>query len=389
MHLDRISVRPLRVPWAAPDLPHGVIEVNQKCNIRCFGCYKDKTSLTKTVAEVCDEIDLMVERRNLSTISFAGGEPLLHEDLEEMVAHAATRGLRPVVVTNGTRITPERLASLRKRGLAGVLIHIDRLQGKRPDTPVETSEAALNPLREQYIRQASEAGLEIGLALTLYQENLDELPDVIELGLRLPGVKYMLLTGYSQVANLDPREGETFLREEQTVTVADFFLLMQQSSCQAPTMYLPSSHRAEEVRWLFFLQAVSVGAGGELHAFPLDGRHRAALGKLMAMDRKRRGRYAFDEVPGALEVAAMVFLLAGSTLDPRHFLEALGFLLASLVRGNLKLFSSVFQGSPQLREDGEYEICCDCPDATVRHGQIVPVCLADILHPHPEEPAQA
>jgi len=40
-----------------------------------------------------------------------------------------------------------------------------------------------------------------------------------------------------------------------------------------------------------------------------------------------------------------------------------------------------FQQPPSLHGDGGIEQCDNCPDATVRNGQIIPLCLADILSP--------
>jgi molybdenum cofactor biosynthesis enzyme MoaA len=383
MHFDLVQPPPLPVLWHEDDLPHCVIEVNQRCNISCFGCYKDKNSQQKTVTEVKAEIDLMMAARNLSTLSFAGGEPLLHPQLEELVAYTADHNIRPIVVTNGTLLTAPRLSALKAAGLAGVLLHIDRLQGKRPDSPVLNSEDAYNSLRAGYLRLCHEHELDTGLAVTLYQENLTELLDVLDLGQRTPGVKYMLLTGYSDVANLNTREDARFERVEQTVTSEHFFRMMQERQGTSPAMFLPSSHRDEEMRWLFYLTAVSLDHRGNLQRFPFSGLHRRGLEQVLALDRKKEGRFSFDKSPTALEVGLMTLVLAFSTLSPGEILRALIFLGKALVAGNLKLYSVVFQHSPQMMENGEYEICRHCPDATVRNGEIVPVCLADILHPLP------
>jgi hypothetical protein len=43
--------------------------------------------------------------------------------------------------------------------------------------------------------------------------------------------------------------------------------------------------------------------------------------------------------------------------------------------------SLVFQQFPTATSAGELEHCRDCPDATIRHGRLVPVCMADYLDP--------
>ncbi|MCU0662984.1 MAG: hypothetical protein MUC50_11740 [Myxococcota bacterium] len=41
----------------------------------------------------------------------------------------------------------------------------------------------------------------------------------------------------------------------------------------------------------------------------------------------------------------------------------------------------MFQQAPNALANGDYEHCRDCPDATVRNGKLVPVCLVDKLEP--------
>ena len=40
-----------------------------------------------------------------------------------------------------------------------------------------------------------------------------------------------------------------------------------------------------------------------------------------------------------------------------------------------------FQQPAGLNENGELEFCAACPDATIRNGLVVPVCVADVLSP--------
>ena len=49
--------------------------------------------------------------------SFTGGEPLLRDDLEDLVSHARALGLRTNLITNGSLATPARAASLKAAGI--------------------------------------------------------------------------------------------------------------------------------------------------------------------------------------------------------------------------------------------------------------------------------
>ena len=51
---------------------------------------------------------------------FSGGEPLMREDLLELVAYARERGIQPSLLTNGTLLSRERAAELKRAGLHSV-----------------------------------------------------------------------------------------------------------------------------------------------------------------------------------------------------------------------------------------------------------------------------
>jgi radical SAM protein with 4Fe4S-binding SPASM domain len=63
------------------------------------------TDVTDAVAKLWDEA-------HLQSIAFSGGEPLLREDLPEILSFVRNKGIAPVIITNGTLLTQERVASL-------------------------------------------------------------------------------------------------------------------------------------------------------------------------------------------------------------------------------------------------------------------------------------
>ncbi|MBF2066997.1 MAG: radical SAM protein [Calothrix sp. C42_A2020_038] len=56
---------------------------------------------------------------------YVGGEPTLHPDLDEMIAHASSIGMAPILVTNGSLLTRERNEKLANAGLHSIIISID------------------------------------------------------------------------------------------------------------------------------------------------------------------------------------------------------------------------------------------------------------------------
>lgn len=96
------------------------------CNLRCGMCQHWRTPrpaqlATTRLVELLDELTLLGCRK----VHFTGGEPALRPDLEALVAHAASRGLRVTLTTNGTRLDRARARALVEGGLRGVNVSID------------------------------------------------------------------------------------------------------------------------------------------------------------------------------------------------------------------------------------------------------------------------
>ena len=82
------------------------------CNFRCPFCYNSDLVFGK-VKEISVETlkDLLEKRKGkLDAVSITGGEPLLHEDIEDLIRLIKSRGYLVKVDTNGT--FPTRLKTL-------------------------------------------------------------------------------------------------------------------------------------------------------------------------------------------------------------------------------------------------------------------------------------
>jgi radical S-adenosyl methionine domain-containing protein 2 len=105
-------------------LPEAVnYHLNKNCNFRCKGCYAtfDEDPSVRGAMLPRNEMFRVVEAiaaaplpfgKAARKLTFAGGEPTLCPWLPELIAHAKALGLVTMVVTNGSRCTPEYLRSL-------------------------------------------------------------------------------------------------------------------------------------------------------------------------------------------------------------------------------------------------------------------------------------
>jgi pseudo-rSAM protein/SPASM domain protein len=161
--------------------PVVVWNVTRQCNLYCEHCYASadtetapgELSTAEGKALLADLADYGVP-----VVLFSGGEPLVRDDLPELIAHAADLGLRPVLSTNGTLVTAERAARLRDAGLQYAGVSVDGLP-ERNDA-FRGKEGAFDAA-VQGIERCLDAGLKTGLRYTITDHNATDLEGVVDL----------------------------------------------------------------------------------------------------------------------------------------------------------------------------------------------------------------
>jgi hypothetical protein len=381
---------PMRMPYAGRDVPHAVIEVNQRCNISCAACYKDKSTYTKPFDEIAAEVEAVARARRLAVVTLAGGEPSLHPRIVDVIRLVAARGISVQMLSNGLALSRERLREYRAAGLSRVYLHIDSLQ-RRPDARGVAGERDLDPLREAIGRRVVESGLRCALSVTLYRtRNFADLGRVVGFVLESPWYDRLLVTcctDFAGIAASLARAGQAEVGPaddlaSEVVSNEDVARVLEDGLGLRPYAYIASSRRRAERRWLFYYSYAVHTPGERAALLHLGPSFQRVVRAANAISRALRGRYPFGEpVPDAASVA-LCLAYAASSFDVRVAAETLRFLARLRARGaRLVQKSLIFQQGPNLAPDGTLEICRECPDATVRNGRLVPVCLADIVAP--------
>ncbi len=169
-----VSDRPQRRPVV-------VWNTTNRCNLKCVHCYAG----AKTTAEA-GELTTAEGKRLLDDLAaygapvvlFSGGEPLVREDLEELVAYASNAGIRPVLSTNGTLLTADRVRGLKAAGLAYAGISVDGLAERNDE--FRGVDGAFRSAIEG-IETCLDVGLKTGLRYTVTGQNVDDLDGVVDL----------------------------------------------------------------------------------------------------------------------------------------------------------------------------------------------------------------
>jgi len=167
--------------FSADKKPVVVWNVTRRCNLRCIHCYahaRDQAFADELTTEEGKALLDDLSRFGCPVVLFSGGEPLIRPDLVELADYAVKKGMRAVISTNGTLITPKVAQELKNIGLSYVGISLDGLNEVNDHfRGVQGAyEKAL-----QGIAACQEAGIKVGLRFTMNRFNHQEIPAIFDL----------------------------------------------------------------------------------------------------------------------------------------------------------------------------------------------------------------
>ncbi|MEM2875015.1 MAG: GTP 3',8-cyclase MoaA [Candidatus Hadarchaeales archaeon] len=138
------------------------LSVSSRCNLRCFYCHMEgqrEGAREMTPGEI-GGIARIAAELGVRSVKITGGEPLIREDIGEIVGEISRAGIRDISMTTNGVLLAENAASLRKEGLCRVNVSLDtldpelywRITGERalPDVlaGIEAAkEAGLSPIK--------------------------------------------------------------------------------------------------------------------------------------------------------------------------------------------------------------------------------------------------
>ncbi len=161
--------------------PVVVWNCTRKCNLKCRHCYAQATFTAARRELTTAEAKLFMASLlayKVPVLLFSGGEPLLREDIFELLEYGADLGLRMVISTNGTLLDRVKAQKIRELGISYVGISLDGLQEVN-DIFRGKQGAYVQALTG--FENCRRAGQKTGLRLTLSQTTARELPAVFKL----------------------------------------------------------------------------------------------------------------------------------------------------------------------------------------------------------------
>jgi heme b synthase len=121
-------------------------------------------------------------------VILTGGEPLLRPDIFELARHGTKKGLRMVMAPNGTLITEAMAKEMVESGIQRISVSLDGSTKESHDEFRKVDGAYEGAL--QGIEFAKQAGMAFQINTTITQQNLEEIPRIQELAVKLGAVAH-------------------------------------------------------------------------------------------------------------------------------------------------------------------------------------------------------
>jgi PqqA peptide cyclase len=169
-------------------------EVTYRCPLHCVFCF-NPVDFAKT--ERADELStadwlrVLREARSLGAVQcgFSGGEPLMRDDLEELIAEAHRLGYYTNLLTSGVGLTKERAAALKAAGL-------DHVQLSFQDSTRELNDFLSHTRTFQLKQEVGETIKALGwpmvMNVVIHRLNIDHIDRIIAMADAL-GAEYLEL----------------------------------------------------------------------------------------------------------------------------------------------------------------------------------------------------
>lgn len=369
-----------RLPWSLTDNAISWLEPTDKCNLYCDGCYRRNENNHKSLAQISEELDVFTRFRNCDGISIAGGDPLLHPDIIEIVRMIGRKGLKSIINTNGLALNESLLRELKKAGVYGFTFHIDSRQG-RPGWK-GANEVELNELRYLYARMLHDVGgLSCAFNSTVYADTMQHVPAMVKWAEKnIDIVQVMVFIIYRAVNNelydyyLGPVKIDMskLVYNEDDKARADIkahevvSLLRTEYPDFDPCAYLNGTEDPQSFKWLL---TGRVGNKKKIYGYMGS----KAIEIIQTFYHILFNKYLAYSKPAMTRKGKSLLLLG-------LFDKKLRRAFFNYYKNPLNLFKRLYYQSVMIiqpidiLEDGRQNMCDGCPDITVWNGKLVWSC---------------
>ncbi len=382
-NVDILSL--FRMPWNISDNAFGWLEPTRSCDMDCEYCYQVHDPQShKSTAEFEKEVRGLLSMRRCDGVIIAGGEPLTHPNIIEVVKITSSHKVKTLLLTNGNRLTPNLADQLKEAGLKGFIFHVDSHQN-RPGWTGKT-EGEINELRQRLTDMVFDAGgMFCGFNTAIVPSALEELKDIVAwVAANIHKVHLAVFIPVRVPRRDDPLE---YFAGGEKVDL-DSLPFIRRNSCRAMTAmelytrilevlpgfrfnsYLGGTLRAAVPKWLF---GNTIGTPGKIYGTMGP----ESMEILQNGHHFITGRYLSFLSPRLYRTAQLLFPLA---LFDRDLMRSLLRRLVKGIRNPLRLCGPLYiqtlavMQPHDILDNGEQDLCDGCPNKTWWNGRLISEC---------------
>ena len=156
-------------------------EVTYKCPLHCVFCY-NPVDYTRYGEELATDDWLRVLRQGrelgATQLGFSGGEPLVRDDLEIMVAEARKLGYYSNLITSGVGLNEKRIAAFKEGGLDHIQLSF---QDSTRDMNDFLSSTKTFDLKQKVAKLVKKYDYPMVLNCVLHRHNIDHVQQILEM----------------------------------------------------------------------------------------------------------------------------------------------------------------------------------------------------------------
>jgi PqqA peptide cyclase len=162
-----------------------VAELTYRCPLRCVYC-SNPVDFHRSRAELSTDewrrVFSQAAELGVMQLHLSGGEPVLRDDLVELIGHARANDLYTNLITGGTLLDEEKLGRFREAGLDHIQLSI---QGAARASAETIAGVRSHRKKLDVARLIRQIGFPLTLNVVIHRLNIAEVPEIIAIALEL------------------------------------------------------------------------------------------------------------------------------------------------------------------------------------------------------------
>lgn len=168
-------------------------EITYRCPLHCAFCYNPTDYVSHTQNELTTQqwIKVLREARQMGALQLgiSGGEPLLRDDIEQIVGEAGSLGYYSNLITSGVGLTEKRIAEFKRGGLDHIQLSMHDITKEINNFITDTNTFEL---KKKVAAMIKEYDYPMVLNVVIHRYNIEHIGEILEMAEAL-GANYVEL----------------------------------------------------------------------------------------------------------------------------------------------------------------------------------------------------